>query len=217
MIAFADTHAVQPAPEMKQQIAEKLKFSVSLDMDSEMVDSIIIQMPGIYKLAAAAAIALIIALAGTTFYFGRNYRNAENELADLRKQNLQVAARVEVLSNSTDKLKTQLAVATSPENQKILLKGLPIAPGAEAVVYWNKETGSAYIDAANLPAVPTEKQYQLWAIVAGKPVDLGVIARDADFSPVKQVQNATAFAITLERAGGNPTPTMDQMYVMGAI
>ncbi|WP_225974287.1 anti-sigma factor [Arachidicoccus ginsenosidivorans] len=26
-----------------------------------------------------------------------------------------------------------------------------------------------------------------------------------------------AFAITLEKAGGNPTPTMDQMYVMGGV
>jgi hypothetical protein len=38
-----------------------------------------------------------------------------------------------------------------------------------------------------------------------------------DFSAMKQVQNATAFAITLEPRGGSPSPTMDQMYVMGSI
>ena len=34
---------------------------------------------------------------------------------------------------------------------------------------------------------------------------------------MKSVENPQAFAITLEKEGGNPTPTMEEMYVMGTI
>jgi anti-sigma-K factor RskA len=31
------------------------------------------------------------------------------------------------------------------------------------------------------------------------------------------ITSAQAFAVTLEKEGGSPSPTMDQMYVMGKI
>ena len=34
---------------------------------------------------------------------------------------------------------------------------------------------------------------------------------------MKQIQGATAFAITLEPLGGKPAPTMDAMYVLGGV
>ena len=60
----------------------------------------------------------------------------------------------------------------------------------------------------------------MWTIVDGKPVDMGMI--DAEFSnrllPMKASSpNAVAFAITLEKEGGSPSPTMEEMYVMGKV
>lgn len=217
MLAYADSHSVKPASEMKEKIANQLQFSVSLDMESEMVDSIVIQMPGIYKLAAAASVALIIALAGTTAYFGYNYRESQNQILSLRAEKSQLATEVKMVSAEKEKISGELAVAAQPESKKILLNGLPISPDSKAVVYWNKTTGDTYINASTLPKVATERQFQLWAIVNGKPVDLGVIAFDTGFSAMKQIQNATAFAVTLEPRGGSASPTMDQMYVMGSI
>jgi anti-sigma-K factor RskA len=34
---------------------------------------------------------------------------------------------------------------------------------------------------------------------------------------MKSFGSAQAFAITLEKAGGSPTPTMDEMYVMAKV
>jgi anti-sigma-K factor RskA len=34
---------------------------------------------------------------------------------------------------------------------------------------------------------------------------------------MKNVQNAQAFAVTLEQRGGSPTPTMEAMYAMGKL
>ena len=217
MIAYADSHAIKPKEELKQKIADKLQFSVKLDMEGEMVDSISIQMPGIYRYAAAAAIALIVVFGGGTFYYAHQYNETSNRLAALQNEKAQLANQVKYITGESDRIKAELAIALNPTNKKIPLLGRPVSPTSKAVVYWDQATGTAYVNTANLPAAPTDKQYQLWAMVNGKPVDMGVISKDSTFNTMKQIQNATAFAITLEPLGGStPGPTGD-MYVLGGV
>ena len=217
MIAYADSHAVKPNHDLKEKIAEKLSFSVGLDLEEEKVSSVVIQMPGIYRYAAAAAVLLIIGLSGTTFYFYSKYSETSSQLLALQSNQTQLANQVKFIETKADKLKNELAVATNPENKRIALAGLKISPASKAVIYWDKETGNTYLNSELLPPVATNEQYQLWAIVDGKPVDLGVVNKETAFNQMKQVQNASAFAITLEPLGGRPSPTMEKMYVMGAV
>jgi anti-sigma-K factor RskA len=217
MIAYADSHAIKPKEDLKEKIAEKLNFSVKLDMESEMVDSVSIQMPGIYRYAAAAAIILLFAFGAGTFYYAKQYNETRTELAALKSEKSILANQVKDLNRESGKVKGELAILLKPENKKIALAGTKVSPAARAVVYWNKETGATYVNSSDLPAEAADKQYQLWAIVNGKPVDLGVISKDSSFNAMKQVANATAFAITLEPLGGKPTPTMEAMFVMGGV
>lgn len=63
-------------------------------------------------------------------------------------------------------------------------------------------------------------QYQLWAIVDCKPVDAGMISTEKGVYHIQKMRSfgkAQAFAITLEKADGSPTPTMDQMIVQAKI
>ncbi len=102
----------------------------------------------------------------------------------------------------------------------VVLNGTPHAPDALAKIYWMKNTGEVYVDPTNLPGVPEGKQYQLWAIVDGKPVDAGMISTEKGIYHIQKMKSfgqAQAFAITLEKAGGSPTPTMDQMFVIAKI
>ena len=73
-----------------------------------------------------------------------------------------------------------------------------------------------------LPANDKDHQYQLWALVGGKPVDLGVFDKTAtdstiDMKEMKSLALAQAFAVTLEPRGGSVNPTMDQMMVVGTL
>ncbi|MGB3617133.1 MAG: anti-sigma factor, partial [Catalinimonas sp.] len=87
-----------------------------------------------------------------------------------------------------------------------------------AVVY--ADSGRAYLQVVDLPVPPAGKQYQLWGIAGGQPVSMGVFnlpTGGAELQAVAAVPNAQAYAVTLEPTGGSPTPTLDQMYVMGEI
>ena len=71
-----------------------------------------------------------------------------------------------------------------------------------------------------MPAAPTGKQYQLWAIVDGSPVDAGMITTDKGSYSIQKMKSfgkADAFAITLEKTGGSPTPTMSEMVVISEL
>ena len=95
-------------------------------------------------------------------------------------------------------------------------KGHPMA----ATLYWSKSKGEAYVAIDGLPEPPKGMQYQLWVIQGGKPVDMGVLPNSMANTPLMQkvpmpVTNGEAFAISLEKAGGSSTPTMENIYVMG--
>ena len=74
-------------------------------------------------------------------------------------------------------------------------------------------------ETTDLPQPPTDKQYQLWAIVNDQPVDLGVFDLDSTRTGILQLEQGQpqAFAITLEPRGGSAQPTLDQMYVSGGV
>ncbi|MCE7067935.1 anti-sigma factor domain-containing protein [Dyadobacter sp. CY326] len=107
-----------------------------------------------------------------------------------------------------------------PGYKSVHLAGLPKSPGSSVSAFWHIATNKVLIDVQNLPKAPAGKQYQLWTIVDNKPVDMGMI--DNNFSgKVLTMKNAkpgaVAFAITLENEGGVPSPTMEEMYVMGKV
>jgi anti-sigma-K factor RskA len=109
-----------------------------------------------------------------------------------------------------------LDVVTNKYAMPVVLNGTPHAPDALAKIFWMKNTGQVYIDPTNLPKVPTGKQYQLWGIVDGKPVSGGMIETSKGVYQIQKMKSfgkVDAFAITLEKAGGSPTPTMDEMIV----
>jgi len=165
---------------------------------------------------AAASILFLITTA-VLFFQNRNYKqtiadlsgrleNTEKQFADLN---------VEYTSN-----KEVLAELEKPETMKILLASKIGKPDENAVLFLNQKTMRSIIYMEQLASLPETNQYQLWAIVAGKPVDMGVLSKDSVYQIVKgmpQLLTAQAFAITIEKKGGSATPTLEQMVAYGAI
>jgi anti-sigma-K factor RskA len=71
----------------------------------------------------------------------------------------------------------------------------------------------------NLPKTDSAHEYQLWALVDGKSVSLGVFGENAKeaVQQMETIQKAQAFAVTIEPMGGSANPTMEKMVVMGEI
>jgi anti-sigma-K factor RskA len=162
-------------------------------------------------LAIAATILLVLSIS-LNFYQNQTQTEYKNQLAALavtQKSN-QIAYQ---------NLKSKWDLANSPNVKTVPLLGLENHPDKKAVVYFEQQSNNVYLALENMPVAPKDQQYQLWAIVDGKPVSLGVFDQDAEAAVQKMasVSSAQAFAITLEKRGGSATPTMENMYVMGKV
>lgn len=176
-----------------------------------------------YLMMAASFVLLACSIFGNIWLY-QKWKNSQQELAGLNRSQQVLAARL----NQSDtrynilesQLKTQISVMKNPEVKQVMMKGLPLMPEALATIYWNPKTREVFINANVLPTNLTDAQgLQLWAIVDGKPVDLGMVPTQTSLESLvqmKNVENASAFAITIEGKNGSPTPTMEKMIVMGA-
>jgi len=175
------------------------------------------------QFALAACIGLLIVSVVALYSAHSQLGEAKDQIAGLSQQNQKYTNAVNFMQKSNDELQKVVDMAESPDWAKVQLAGVGKSPDAQMTVYWNKKDQDVMLVSSKmkLPEHDADHQYQLWAIVNGKPVDLGVFDGKTDSSALllrmKEVSAAQAFAVTLEKRGGNPTPTMEQMVVMGGV
>ncbi|MEX1131812.1 MAG: anti-sigma factor [Flavobacteriales bacterium] len=170
-------------------------------------------------LAAAATVAFVIS-AGLNLMVFSELRNVRVELARLETDRSVLAEELQVQRASLERSQNMLAVVSDPRMDVVLLNGTLADPEAKARVYWDKDRKAVHLDVLQLAQAPAGKQYQLWAIVDGQPVDAGVFTL-GDEAPVVQamkgIGNAQAFAVTLEPEGGSVSPTLEAMVLIGQV
>jgi anti-sigma-K factor RskA len=164
-----------------------------------------------WRLVAAAAIIGFIATGSLSLILNSRYKSLSRDFAALQKENAQEKLRFNSLYADVFRMQDS-------KMKKISMPGIPGKEGNLATVYWDSETGDVFLFKNKLPDTEKGKQYQLWAIVDGVPVDAGMLDPSCEtFCQLKNIQNPQAFAITLEKEGGSPVPTMEMMFVMGGI
>jgi anti-sigma-K factor RskA len=168
----------------------------------------------------AAAIALLVLSNALSIYFYRNWKASEQNLELALASQQQYAQNLQQVNQQLDQNRRTLALLTDNTTLRVVLNGVAKTPEAEVVVYWNQPKQIVLINAAKLPTPPAGKQYQLWAIANGKPIDAGLVGAQGlkeSLHQMKKVTTAQAFAITLEPQGGSVNPTLEAMVVMGQI
>lgn len=161
---------------------------------------------------ATAATALLVCSIGFNAYLYQQRNATEEAMAQIETE----GKASELLLADAYK---SLDILQNPSVNKIALAGVETHPEFSAVVFWNKEESKVYLMADKLPNAPEGKQYQLWALLDGQPVDAGVVplTKDELMYTMKSIGDAHAFAITLENKGGSPSPTLSELRVIGQI
>lgn len=219
---YAVSNATEPAPAVKEKLFNQL-FPGEQKQNKAKEETQIIPsetpvvsmnkrntIPLFYKSIAAAVFILLIGSFILNYSYFNKYHDAQKAL-DVARQQLREKEK------SNEAMSRDLDVVTNKYAMPVVLKGTPQSPDAVAKIFWLKNTGQVYIDPSNLPKAPEGKQYQLWGIVDGKPVSGGMIQTSKGVYSIQKMKSfgqVDAFAVTLEKTGGSPTPTMDQMVVI---
>ena len=161
----------------------------------------------IRSLFAAAAVVLIIA--GGYFIF-----SLSNKIKKLEK------GQVGFNNTSSTLPEADYKIMLDPKITPVAMYGVGTHAICRCTMFWDKKTGKMYIIIHHLPQSSSSKDYQLWALIDGKPVNVGIIQDEirGRFIEMKNVPaNATSFIVTLEKAGGEQSPTIEETYLSGKI
>ena len=175
--------------------------------------------PFAYSGWAAAAVLLL----GIGYFYNQQV-TLKNEVVTIEKEKDKLN---EVIVSVEDKNKQSieaLNVIRDTNNTVITLAGQAVSPTSQAKIYWNKNTQVVYVDASQLPEPPKGMVYQVWSLQLKPslvPTSIGLLdnfnQNNSKMFAVSTTSNAQGFGITLEPAGGSKTPTMEQLYTLGAV
>jgi len=221
-----EENLLQQKQEPPRELKSRIFSRIGMEKD-EKIPRIPLQKPtlvpraGFAKYVAAASLILLAGSVLLNLYLLEQYKKSIAQYKELSSTQTQIANTNQILQTRLTSYENAMSLMKNPLMTIVKLPGLPNspAPSSMATVYWNSESKDVYLLINELPKPVAGKQYQLWAIVDGKPVDAGIFDTDngMSFVKLKTIPKAEAFAITLEKKGGSETPTMDSMYVMGRV
>lgn len=174
----------------------------------------------LYRFAIAASLLLFITSFIYNILMQKQLDRLSREMAQIHASKSIMADQLKIQQASLSDLNSRFQIVSNPKVKTIALNGMNSMAGHSAAVHWNTETDEVYFDVAQLPQGPAGKQYQLWAIVAGKPVDAGMIdpaKTQSVFQKMKAIKGAQAFAVTIENSGGSAVPSLETMCLMGNV
>jgi len=215
---------VSPPAEIKEKLFQKLTSEYEPIADSAIKKGKIeesipgrLTIPAFWKYVIAASVILFIVNTVGSFVLYNRYKELNTAYSTLQGNYQELQEKSKSDNERFLTLYRDVQMMQDSMMAVVKMKGVSGKETSLATVYWDTRTKDVYLFSNNLPPAESGKQYQLWAIVDGKPVDAGVIGDCQGLCKLRNIQSAQAFAITLENAGGSPAPTMSSMYVMGKV
>jgi anti-sigma-K factor RskA len=222
---YASENAVPPPPEVKVKVLEAIGNPARMETSSIPPPKIItmrnekeqpqekepVRSSLLLRFVAAASVLLLVGV-GYLYYQTRQENKDLTDTNDRLKTSLDTTRTV--LQRIVDEQKD---VVKNPNVTVVNMVGTQVAPKSSANIYWDSASSNVYLVVKNMPKLPSDQQYQLWALIDNKPKDLGVFDATDDkvILKMKNTQKAQAFAITIEQKGGSPSPTLQKMQSIG--
>lgn len=224
LISYAKSNAIEPSKKNKTNFLNAVNTNHEVNIySSTNTGEPYLKSLKFYKYAFAASLTLLFLSSALLLNVNNKLNESYVQLAALQSVNQKFSKQVNFKENELINTKNALQFYQNPTSYKLItLKGSAKAPQASLLVALNEDKEEVMIDLSSLrmPSNDQEHQYQLWAMVDGKPVDLGVFDAKDDSTGMKKmkfIKDAQSFAVTLEPKGGSINPNMDKMMAIGII
>lgn len=193
---FAKMHAVKTPNGLREQIMHRIKLEQK-------------GRKRFTRLAIAASFAVMISAGASFFFYNQNrHLQSENALVNNKIKNLEAD-----MHDQLEDVRNQFIVLNNPNTRKYSVNGNKNAKDLKAVAYINPIKKLSYINVRNLPDLPEDQCYQMWAEVNGEMMNLGVINKVVNKDKLFALpysEKAVGY-ITIEPQGGNAAPTVENI------
>lgn len=194
--------AIKPSPELDEKILQKLN-----DLASKPAAPVIqMKQRKSYAWKWIAAASLLLFISSAVFNWIQFKNNSRPFVVNVSEKGQTLPAQ-------------DYAIMLNPSITPVAMYGQGFHSICRCTLFWDKKTGKAYLMIHHLPLSSESKDFQLWAMVNGKPVSAGLIKDDirGRFIELSNIPpGAAEFLVTLEKAGGAAEPGSD-LYLKGVI
>jgi len=203
-------NAVPPPPGSKERILSTIEQSTP-----KTGSKVVAMRPqraisyGLRWLTAASVVLFLL-----TAWLAYSFYNKNRELEAKIDRN---DTTINELQAKIDDMASGEKIMHNPDVMVVNMVGLK-GSSSSANIYWDSTSTDVYMVVKNMPKLPSDKQYQLWALIGSKPVDLGLFDLPESNNVIlkmKNTQKADAFAITIENRGNTAGPDLEQLQSMG--
>ncbi len=172
-----------------------------------------------YRVSLAASLLAVLGLSILLFFTQNRLKETENQLAILNQEKVLLSENVNRTSLELTNLSQSFKKISTDDFIQVKLTGTEKFPNAQMKVFWNKASKETFISLVQIPNLPLGKQFQLWALVDGKPINAGVFDSLQGILILSDIATTQAdlFAVTIEDKGGSVSPTLSEMVVAGKV
>jgi anti-sigma-K factor RskA len=176
-----------------------------------------------YKWATFSGWAAAIILAAGLLWSVSQNNQLQTRMEMVRAKNSMLELQIENSKYNLNEANALVKILKDDAIIRIPLTGQGKYTNTYAKVYWDKAQQRIFLDAEGLPTPPKGKVYQVWSLALNPlvPTSLGTLDNfSSDSNKIFEIDNlnpSEAFGITLEPKGGSATPTMEQLYTLGAL
>lgn len=173
----------------------------------------------IMYISIAATLALLV---GIVSLLNKN-KALQHDVEVVETQNRVLITEIEESNAKLATSKQIIELYRDTDLIRVPLAGQQVAPDAYVNVFWDKEQNKAIIDASGLPEAPEGKEYQVWSLKLDPltPTSIGLLSgfnqSSTKLFELSNPNETEAFGITLEPEGGSESPTLEQLYTLGAV
>ncbi|MDX1444650.1 anti-sigma factor [Lishizhenia sp.] len=226
LAAYVRTLSTRPPAEIKAKVMAAIRQLPQEKLNAQVNFQTKDKTRSLATILWAASIALIFGFGVNHYLEGTQKKDVElafkTEQEKLIAQQEKYKQAVLELRDSLRYERNYTDFVLDESTSLIRLNGTAKYPEARVKLFYNPSLQEYIVKSDKLPKPASEKQYQLWAIVDGKPLDLGVMDKQLVLSDrinldLEEGLDLQAFAITLEPLGGSVNPTLEEMVVLGEI
>ncbi|WP_178987556.1 anti-sigma factor [Winogradskyella schleiferi] len=154
-----------------------------------------------FSIAASAAAVLF---AATSFMLYQKNVELNNENNVVVEEIFDLRSDIENNNSKLDELSKELLKLNNPDAKKYVFNGNERAKDLKTVAYINPVEKTSMIDVITLPQLPKEQQYQIWAELQDRMVNLGILDEsDRKLKQIPYMEDALALSIKIGTKGDN--------------
>ncbi|MDI1233423.1 MAG: anti-sigma factor [bacterium] len=210
LLGYANEFRQTPPPSLKSKIMGEIE---TLNQANIVTQKAPIEIKKSFNWYSIAASVLLCVSVGLGYTLVQKNARIDDLTAKIVANDLQLAEN----NSTTASYRETLNSLYQNDVQQVKLKSTDTAKNVFATFFYNKSKKQLLIHQGNLEERRDGMQYQVWALIDGKPISAGVFDAASDSDSLKVIKtdlNAQLFAVSIEKRGGAETPTPERIILI---